>query len=173
MPFNRSCLERGHSSFLGAHSQVRNYMWQRTYTVYTNPTLGSGQYTGHWGGDNESKWGAMFLSISQAFAFQMSGVPMFGADTCGFAGNTTEELCARWMELSAFFPFYRFDPLLQETFASSSADQLTKEPLLQRYATTRGLRLADSSRSESPSNRNPLQSTQLYLHTLLLRSYQR
>lgn len=68
---------------------------------------GSGQYSGHWGGDNEAKWGAMSLSISQAFTFQMSGVPMFGADTCGFAGDSSEELCARWMELSAFFPFYR------------------------------------------------------------------
>ena len=71
--------------------------------------LGSGQYTGHWGGDNEAKWGAMYLSISQSFIMQMSGVPAFGVDTCGFAQDTTEELCARWMELSAFFPFYRSD----------------------------------------------------------------
>jgi alpha-glucosidase len=49
----------------------------------------------------------MFLSISQALTFMMSGVPMFGADTCGFAHNTDYDLCSRWMSLSAFFPFYR------------------------------------------------------------------
>jgi alpha-glucosidase len=80
---------------------------KRPFMVSRSTFAGSGQYSGHWGGDNEAEWGAMFLSISQAFTFQMSGVPMFGADTCGFAGDSSEELCARWMELSAFFPFYR------------------------------------------------------------------
>ena len=32
--------------------------------------------------------GSMFLSIAQALTFMMSGMPMFGADTCGFSGNT-------------------------------------------------------------------------------------
>lgn len=99
---------------------------KRPFIITRSTLMGSGRYVGHWGGDNDSKWGAMYLepilldetqltkcrfpSISQALIFQMAGIPMFGTDTCGFGSsvNATEELCARWMELNAFMPFYRY-----------------------------------------------------------------
>lgn len=80
---------------------------KRPFVIGRSTFPGAGQWAGHWGGDNYATWDSMASSIPHALTFSLFGMPMFGVDTCGFSGDTTWELCGRWMQLSAFFPFYR------------------------------------------------------------------
>ena len=57
---------------------------------------------------------------------------------CGFNGNTDEELCNRWMQLGAFFPFMRNhntrSALSQEPFRWDSVAEASRTSLAIRYA---------------------------------------
>jgi alpha-glucosidase len=80
----------------------------------------------------------MYFSIPQALSFSIFGIPMFGVDTCGFNGNTDMELCARWMQLSAFFPFYRNHNTLsadsQEPYRWAAVASASKTAMHIRYS---------------------------------------
>ncbi|KAL2870834.1 glycoside hydrolase family 31 protein [Aspergillus lucknowensis] len=114
------------------------YPEKRPFIIGRSTFSGSGKWAGHWGGDNHSRWWSMYFSISQALQFSLFGIPMFGVDTCGFSGNSDEELCNRWMQLSAFFPFYRNHnvrgAIPQEPYRWASVIDATKVAMNIRYA---------------------------------------
>ncbi|KAF7966062.1 hypothetical protein HWV62_40232 [Athelia sp. TMB] len=94
----------------------------------------SGRYTGHWLGDNFSLWQYMHYDIQGIIQFQIFQVPFVGADTCGF----NEELCNRWMQLSAFAPFYRNHNIKaaigQEPYRWESVASASRNAMAIRYA---------------------------------------
>jgi alpha-glucosidase len=110
---------------------------KRPFIIGRSTFPGSGRWAGHWGGDNASLWAYLYFSISQALQFSLFGIPMFGVDTCGFNGNSAEELCNRWMQLSAFFPFYRNHNTLtansQEPYVWASVIDASKKAMTVRY----------------------------------------
>lgn len=89
-------------------------------------------------GDNYSNFTYLYFAIPQALSFSLYGMPMFGVDTCGFANDASEELCNRWMQLSAFFPFYRnhneISATSQEPYLWPSVIEASKTAMAIRYA---------------------------------------
>ena len=120
------------------HALLQIKQGQRPWFASRATFSGSGNFSGHWGGDTNSNWANMYFGISQALQMSIAGIPYFGVETCGFNGNTDLELCTRWQQLSAWYPFYRNhnnrNTIAQEVYRWATNIESTKSIMDIRYS---------------------------------------
>ncbi|CAF4104310.1 unnamed protein product [Adineta steineri] len=121
------------------NSALRTILKKRPFVLSRSTFAGSGHYTTHWSGDNAATYTDLYRSIPTILNYNIFGMTFAGAEICGFNDETTEDLCTKWMQLGAFYPFMRnhneIGIMAQDPAVFSwQSQQIMKQALIMRYS---------------------------------------
>jgi len=89
-------------------ARFRKLLPDRRYLLFSRASfIGAHRNGGVWMGDNLSWWEHIRLAVSMLPSMNLCGFLYCGCDLGGFAGNTTEDLLERFLQLGVFLPLMR------------------------------------------------------------------
>lgn len=111
-PLDKNITELDAHSLFGTMQVKASHEWfkvndRRTMIIERSSFAGLGKFGSRWLGDNFASYDYMGYSVTGVMMHNVIGIPLAGADICGFIGDTTPELCVRWYTVGAFYPFSR------------------------------------------------------------------
>ncbi|EOA94723.1 Lysosomal alpha-glucosidase, partial [Anas platyrhynchos] len=80
----------GLTEAIASHDALLRIRGKRPFVISRSTFAGHGRYAGHWTGDVKSNWEQLSYSVPEVLLFNLFGVPLVGADICGFLGDTSE-----------------------------------------------------------------------------------
>lgn len=85
---------------------------ERPFILTRAAYAGVQRYSVLWTGDNTASDDHLLLGNRMVSNIGLCGIPFTGNDVGGFAGETSPELFARWIQSAAFHPFFRIHKMV-------------------------------------------------------------
>lgn len=80
---------------------------RRPFLITRSGWAGVCRHAWTWTADVRSDWDSLRQTVAAVVGLGLSGIPYSGSDVGGFNGRTSGELYTRWLQMSAFMPFFR------------------------------------------------------------------